>query len=979
MNEIASEIARMLARDVDRVCQELLPNGKHEGAEWRAGSVDGEAGKSLGVCLNGDKAGVWCDFSNPTDSGDLLDLWSLSRGVSLSEAIKQAKEFLGIHEHQFYPAQKKKEYTRPQKPKTIKAIKPDSLTQAYLVNNRKLTEETIAAFKVAEHPNTFTECPDNPANIIFPYLRDGELINIKHLGLLRPNGKKLIHQAKNPEPCLFGWQALDPKTRKVCITEGELDAMSLHQYGAPALSVPNGGGVGGKQDWIEVEYERMARFDEIFLCLDMDKTGLDGAMDIAERLGFYRCRLVSLPHKDANDCLLAGVTVGEMVQCLRDSKYINPKELRDASSYADEVIRLFYPPDDKPVGLPTPWNKIGTKMMFRPSELTVWSGFSSHGKALSLDTPIPTIDGWSNMGELQVGDRVFDENGDPCRVVALSEVWHNRPCYQITFSDGETIVADANHEWLTWNGRVRQTYYHAKRNNRIEDRPLKKRGTDQKHKAYRPSIVTTSQIFETLTEKMGNRISNNHSIPVAGALKIPNRKLHIDPYALGLWLGDGDSSGGGFTTADTDLLCEFSDAGFEVTNRSSKYRYGILGLCAALRKIGTYNNKHIPNIYLRASYDQRLALLQGLMDTDGHATAYGRCEFCAMNRTLAYQVLELVLSMGLQARLITGDATLNGKSCGIKYRVTFTPDIPVFRLKRKADRLRSKISDRTKRRFIVACVPVNSVPVRCIQVDSKSHLYLAGRSMIPTHNSLVLNQIILHGLSLGERACIGSFEMPVPVTLQRLTRQMTCLEKPPVPHIQTAMEWLNNKLWVFDLVGQARIDRVIEVFTYVRQRFGASQFVLDSMTCLGVSDDDYKGQKAVIEKLVEFVNLHKCHMHFVVHPRKGDEYSLPGKMDVKGTGAVTDMAHNVILFWKNKMKSDVRELLETERHRPPTPEEEKKLAEPDAIARVDKQRMNGWESKILLWYDQNSMQCVESAYGPESLPHLYVPCNPEEF
>jgi twinkle protein len=76
----AAELAALLARDAEGVARMLLPNGKREGHEWRAGSTDGEAGKSLGVHLTGAKAGVWCDFATG-ENGDLLDLWARSCGV----------------------------------------------------------------------------------------------------------------------------------------------------------------------------------------------------------------------------------------------------------------------------------------------------------------------------------------------------------------------------------------------------------------------------------------------------------------------------------------------------------------------------------------------------------------------------------------------------------------------------------------------------------------------------------------------------------------------------------------------------------------------------------------------------------------------------------------------------------------------------------------------------------------------------------
>src|SRR5204863_5984351 len=108
------------------------------------------------------------------------------------------------------------------------------------------------------------------------------LIFVKYLGIHRPEGKKQIRVEPNCEPCLFGWQAIPFITRKIIITEGEIDAMSLYQYGKPALSVPFGGGAGDKQKWIEYEFDKLAAFDEIFLCLDQDKEGQTAVKEIIE-------------------------------------------------------------------------------------------------------------------------------------------------------------------------------------------------------------------------------------------------------------------------------------------------------------------------------------------------------------------------------------------------------------------------------------------------------------------------------------------------------------------------------------------------------------------------------------------------------------------------------------------------------------------------------------------------------------------------
>jgi phage terminase large subunit-like protein len=365
------------------------------------------------------------------------------------------------------------------------------------------------------------------------------------------------------------------------------------------------------------------------------------------------------------------------------------------------------------------------------------------GKALALDTPIPTPDGWTAMGDLQVDDWVFDQDGHPCRVVATMPVEHGRPCYRVSFSDGSSIVADAEHEWFT----------EARRNGRPHGVRLKGIPRRQWTEGYADKIRTTHEIRDTL--KASER-EHNHRIPVAGPLQLPSTPLPLDPYVLGCWLGDGESGGARLTCGydDLQIIGEIAAAGVPIRetassndgsglfslstgSRSAPDMAGSVRTC--LRSLGLLGNKHIPPSYLRASEAQRLALLQGLMDTDGYISERGWCEFTTTSPVLRDGVLELVRTLGYKPRCRTGRAMLNGKDCGEKHRICFVAyrSRPAFRLQRKAARLKPAPGRRTRAAYrqIIAVEEVPSVPVRCIQVSSANGLFLAGESMVITHNS----------------------------------------------------------------------------------------------------------------------------------------------------------------------------------------------------------------------------------------------------
>lgn len=597
----ARDVAALLARDAEAVAKMLLPGGKREGHEWKAGSTGGEAGKSLGVHLTGEKSGRWADFATG-ESGDLLDLWAACRSIPLAQAITEAKAHLGVRDPEF-AGHRRQDYRRPERPK-CQTPRDDSPVLNYLTRERGLTAETLAAYRVAERGR----------EIVLPSLRGGDLIGVKYLGLDRPGGKKQIRAEKDTEPCLFGWQAIPNNVREVVIVEGEIDAMSMFQLGAPALSVPFGGGGGAKQQWIEHEFQHMERFDVIYLALDADGPGQEATALIAERLGRERCRSVTIPppHKDGNDLLRAGWTVGQVAALLAAARTLDPDELRSAALYADDVVREFYPGDESERGFRPPWQKLHGLLLFRPGEVSILAGINGHGKS------------------------------------------------------------------------------------------------------------------------------------------------------------------------------EFA----------------------------------------------------------GHIT--------------------------------------------------------------------------------------------------------------------------LGAMAQGERACIASMEFKPAKWLRRLTRQTAALALPSEPYIRAIHRWYSDRLWVFDVVGTAKADRILEVFAYARRRYGIRLFVIDNLAKCGFDEDDYGSQKRFTDRLTDFAKEHDAHVLLVAHTRKGEsEDKPPGKFDVKGTGGITDMADTLLLCWRNKKREEAIRRAEAEGIPAPPDIQD----QPGAMLVCAKQRNGDDEPRAALWFDRESHQFLGS---PDARPWRYV-------
>jgi deoxycytidine triphosphate deaminase len=399
----------------------------------------------------------------------------------------------------------------------------------------------------------------------------------------------------------------------------------------------------------------------------------------------------------------------------------------DPSVEQAELTRLVEPDGDEPFILHPGEFVLGStyEVVSLPDDVSA----RLEGKALAVSTPVPTPGGWTTMCALRVGDEVFGPDGQPRRVVAATEVMTDRPCFEVEFSDRSVVIADASHQWLTTSKAERE------------------RGRDDS------SVRTTAEIAASLRV----RGEVNHHVGLTAPVDYPHRELPIDPYVLGIWLGHGTSSAAEITCcpADHEVLRHVEAAGYQVWRASSPMAFRIGGrsahafgrtrndrgqfaadgsLSSTLRRLGLLGNKHLPEVYLVASAEQRLALLQGLMDSDGYVDVHGRCEFVNMREEISNAVAELAASLGLRPVMGKKRAMLNGIDCGPCFQVKFTPRLPVFRLTRKLVRLKTDARAHAHR-GIVAARPIPSVPVRCVEVDSQDGMFLVGERYIPTHNS----------------------------------------------------------------------------------------------------------------------------------------------------------------------------------------------------------------------------------------------------
>ena len=343
-------------------------------------------------------------------------------------------------------------------------------------------------------------------------------------------------------------------------------------------------------------------------------------------------------------------------------------------------------------------------------------------KGLPLDTEIPTEEGWKTMKSLKVGDKVFDKDGNLCNVIVKSKI-HNNPCYKMTFTKDFSITADCDHRWLiSFSTHPNDPIYHG---------------------SLKTQIMTTKELADYL--KTYNK-NNQYQVPkiyINNKLNLKEKELPIDPYVLGLWLGDGTSENGKITQQlNAKSWEEIQRRGYEISN-NQEYRENvkaetknIYGLMHQLRELGLLKNKHIPDIYQRGSFNQRLELLRGLMDADGFFDkTYQRYMMSTDYEWQAKGMVKLLASLGIKSTINyvfrPGINNMPRKCWDIKFKTTeFNPF-----LTRNQDCIIIKDTAQSHYYSIKSVEETETVPTQCIQVDSSSHTYLCTEHMLVTHNT----------------------------------------------------------------------------------------------------------------------------------------------------------------------------------------------------------------------------------------------------
>lgn len=219
--------------------------------------------------------------------------------------------------------------------------------------------------------------------------------------------------------------------------------------------------------------------------------------------------------------------------------------------------------------------------------------------------------------------------------------------------------------------------------------------------------------------------------------------------------------------------------------------------------------------------------------------------------------------------------------------------------------------------------------------------------------SLVLGQVVTGLVNQGASVCIASLEMQPRATLGKMIQQAKGDGQRCGAYAKRYLHWSGDKLWLYDHIGDCKSDRMLAIVRYCADKLHINHMVIDSLMKCGVRQDDYDAQAEFVSALCDAGRDTGIHIHLVAHSKKQiDESRKPGKMDIKGSGTIGDLVHNVVTVWRNKPKEQAIERGDYSME-----------SEPDQILICDKQRNGDWEGQIGLWYHAASRQYTGARDG----------------
>ncbi len=892
-----SSLSNLLSGRAEAVCRHLLPTGRRKTTEWVVGDLRGGRGDSLKIRIGGEdvtRIGVWSDFGTGQTGGDLLDLWCAVRGLSLPRAMEEAAIFMGVRVDG-EASRPRREWRLPEKPR-CERVKPGSVQMDWLLS-RGFTPETVESFRLAV---------SEQGEIVFPYLKpDGRFVNAKYRRL-----PKSFRQEVGAEPSLFGWQVVShayPLARSVTITEGECftgETQVLTPWGWVRLDQYQGGPVAQWLDHrvsfveplaiIEKPYQGNLIQYQVSNKLSSLTTPQHKMVSIDRHGLFYKHTAEDGPKSKADKIPCCGVADGvgipltddQIMFCLAVSSGAWIGELRNHPG--SRYVQFHLKQLNRVKRLEDIVSYIG---------VSVSSNDVSYGcRSISCLLPdwVPgRILPWEWVGLATAAQRELILRG----LIYWSGYFaSNRSSteYSSKLLDNAIWVQTMAH----LSGRCSSITSQENRfgswfNVSIVDNP------GCSWRSVNSSLVDYSgQVYCVQVPSGAIMIRHNGVISVSG--NCDAMALHQLGFpALSVPMGGGDGHKQDWIESDYDDLQRFDTIYLCLDNDEP----GRLATAAIIRRLGADRCRVLE---LPAPFkDANEALLGGI-------------------------TTEKVRSLLAAARGLDPEE--------LKSALVFLDEvIEVFD------------GDDPKRPPVGVRSPWSTLGRHLMFRPGEVTLW-GGFS--GSGKSAITNHIAAHALANDTRWCIASMEMPPARTLHRLILQLLG-RKPSIAEVREVMGWLGDKLWMFNVLGTSKTDRMMAVFEYAASRYDIRHYVVDSLAKCGIDEDDFNSQKRFVERLTDFARQYNSHLHLVAHARKGSDGEhdhRPGKHDIRGATAITDMVHNVITIWRDR-------------------DAEQQVQRSRVVAEVCKQRNHTWEQVFDLEFQPDCFRYLDDPYNP--MPSYY--------
>lgn len=689
---------------------------------------------------------------------------------------------------------------------------------------------------------------------------------------------------------LFGQDLFASGGKRLVITEGEIDAMSVAQasftkYNRIYPVVAMSSSVMTEslllhRDWIR-------SFAEVVLCLDNDKAGQEATTEAIRIVGVDKVRLTKLSHKDANEVLVQSGADALMACIFNAAPYIPSGIITKEALW--EALVSYNSASSHPY--PSCLEGINTKLKGkRGGEIAL---FVSGTGCFAKGTEILKADGRiAFVEDIVVGDVLVDANGKPTVVKTLFR--GREEMVDITLRDGTGFTCNMSHVLTVVN-------------NDSEGRwGLKK---DQ--------LVDVTVRDYILWSDKRKHLSKAFK---SGAIEFQKKALLVDPYVLGVWLGDGYSDGGRFSCQDSDLVIleAVASKGYQLIKAATPFAWNAPGrLRAELSQLGLVNNKHIPEDYLTSDIEDRLQLLAGLLDTDGsYCTDRGGFEFSQKSPEIVISVKRLAESLGYACSV----GKQKNNKFGNCFRLYISGDgiekIPC-RLPRKQARARQQIKKSNRYAFDVESRGEGDFFGFEVGGDGR---FVLG-NFIVTHNSgksTMLREIELHVLETTTEPKIGIMHLEEsPAETARKLAGMAVNKNPaaeeiPIEELQVGFEKVfgSDRVITLDHQGSLSDSSLIDKLEYMALS-GCEYLFIDHITIMiseGVGDlTGNEAQDKVMNDLLRLVKRYpKVWIGLVSHLRKTpgqgrsfEEGKLPSMDDIRGSGSTKQIAFDIISFARN--------------------------------------------------------------------------------